>query len=168
MALFAVANFTVGRTLEVQAALQRGSGVPADQGVLRDAVTAGTYSHLSATLPTLTSTDFTRPFEFGLGLLIEGLRAGSPGAAGEAVLPAPMPPHPDLASRPTRHATMPSYSPGKTICRMRVRCGPRRDQVVACCRAGRFVLLTLRFRLEEARWGRVGDARIGTDRQRQG
>lgn len=39
MALFAVANFTVGRTLEEQAA------------------------------------------EFGLGLLIEGLRAGSPGGS---------------------------------------------------------------------------------------
>ncbi|GCD36178.1 TetR family transcriptional regulator [Streptomyces chrestomyceticus JCM 4735] len=38
-------------------------------------MTAGTYPHLSATLPTLTSTDFTGLFEFGLDLLIEGLRA---------------------------------------------------------------------------------------------
>ncbi|OKH99809.1 transcriptional regulator [Streptomyces sp. CB02923] len=44
-------------------------------GVLRDAVTAGAYPHLGAALPTLTSTDFTRLFEYGLDLLVEGLRA---------------------------------------------------------------------------------------------
>ncbi|TXS39756.1 TetR/AcrR family transcriptional regulator [Streptomyces sp. uw30] len=74
-ALYAMANFTVGHTLEEQAALQPGSGGPADPGHLADAVAAGTYPHLKASLPTLTSTDFTRLFEFGLDLLIEGLRA---------------------------------------------------------------------------------------------
>ncbi|WP_206441212.1 TetR/AcrR family transcriptional regulator [Streptomyces boncukensis] len=74
-ALYTVANFTVGHTLEEQAALQLGNGGPADPGVLADAVAAGTYPHLEAGLPALTSTDFTRLFEFGLDLLIEGLRA---------------------------------------------------------------------------------------------
>ncbi|MFI9051937.1 TetR/AcrR family transcriptional regulator [Streptomyces sp. NPDC053427] len=74
-ALFTVANFTVGHTLEEQAALRASDGEPADPEVLREALTAGTYPHLSATLPTLTSTDFTRLFDFGLGLLVEGLRA---------------------------------------------------------------------------------------------
>ncbi|WP_425582882.1 TetR/AcrR family transcriptional regulator C-terminal domain-containing protein [Streptomyces violaceolatus] len=36
---------------------------------------AGTYPHLAATLPVLTSTDFTAHFEFGLRLLLDGLRA---------------------------------------------------------------------------------------------
>lgn len=70
-ALFAVINFTVGHTLEEQAALQPDSGAP---NVLHAAVTAGSYPHLSATLPTLTSTDFTPHFEFGLGLVTAGLR----------------------------------------------------------------------------------------------
>ncbi|MER5972156.1 TetR/AcrR family transcriptional regulator [Streptomyces sp. NPDC002055] len=75
LALYTVANYTVGHTLEEQAARQPGNGGPADPGVLRDAVTAGAYPHLSATLPTLTDQDFTRLFEFGLGLLVAGLRA---------------------------------------------------------------------------------------------
>ncbi|MFI2236916.1 TetR/AcrR family transcriptional regulator [Streptomyces chrestomyceticus] len=74
-ALYTVVNYTVGHTLEEQAALQAQDGTPEDASVLRDAVTAGTYPHLSATLPTLTSTDFTALFEFGLDLLIGGLRA---------------------------------------------------------------------------------------------
>ncbi|MEU7156486.1 TetR/AcrR family transcriptional regulator [Streptomyces chrestomyceticus] len=74
-ALYTVVNYTVGHTLEEQAALQAQDGAPEDASVLRDAVTAGTYPHLSATLPTLASTDFTGLFEFGLDLLIEGLRA---------------------------------------------------------------------------------------------
>ncbi|MFD0004339.1 TetR/AcrR family transcriptional regulator [Streptomyces sp. NPDC127178] len=72
--LFAVVNFTVGHTLEEQAALQPESGAPAAPEVLHAAVTAGSYPHLSATLPTLTSTDFAPHFEFGLGLVTEGLR----------------------------------------------------------------------------------------------
>ncbi|GAB2775940.1 TetR/AcrR family transcriptional regulator [Streptomyces daliensis] len=75
-ALYAVVNFTVGHTLEEQAALQPESeGPPADAGGLHDAVVAGAYPHLSATLPVLTSTDFTAHFEFGLRLLLDGLRA---------------------------------------------------------------------------------------------
>ncbi|WP_327326555.1 TetR/AcrR family transcriptional regulator [Streptomyces sp. NBC_01210] len=74
-ALMAVANFTVGHTLEEQAALEPDAEAPADPGRLRDAVAAGSYPHLTATLPVLTSTDFTAHFEFGLRLLIEGLHA---------------------------------------------------------------------------------------------
>ncbi|MEV6395439.1 TetR/AcrR family transcriptional regulator [Streptomyces sp. NPDC051907] len=75
-ALMAVAHFTVGHTLEEQAAaLEPGTEAPADPGRLADAVAAGSYPHLTATLPVLTSTDFTAHFEFGLRLLVEGLRA---------------------------------------------------------------------------------------------
>jgi TetR/AcrR family tetracycline transcriptional repressor len=74
-ALYAVTNFTVGHTLEEQAALPPDNDEAADAGTLHDAVTAGTYPHLAATLPTLTSTDFTAHFEFGLRLLLDGLRA---------------------------------------------------------------------------------------------
>lgn len=73
--LLAVANFTVGHTLEEQAALQPVDGGPADPERLREAVTAGRFPHLAAALPVLTSTDFTAHFEFGLRLLIGGLRA---------------------------------------------------------------------------------------------
>ncbi|MFG2327480.1 TetR/AcrR family transcriptional regulator [Streptomyces sp. NPDC048568] len=74
-ALYAVTNFTVGHTLEEQAAVQPGAGGPADAGALREAVVTETYPHLAATLPVLTSTDFTAHFEFGLRLLLDGLRA---------------------------------------------------------------------------------------------
>ncbi len=74
-ALYTVANFTVGHTLEEQAALQTDDGGPADPAVLADTVAAGTYPHLKAGLPALTSADFTRLFEFGVDLLVEGLRA---------------------------------------------------------------------------------------------
>ncbi|MER6142486.1 TetR/AcrR family transcriptional regulator [Streptomyces sparsogenes] len=74
-ALYSVANFTVGHTLEEQAALRPGDDGPTDAGVLDEAVMAGTYPHLAAALPVLTSTDFTAHFEFGLRLLLEGLRA---------------------------------------------------------------------------------------------
>ncbi|MEU7607488.1 TetR/AcrR family transcriptional regulator C-terminal domain-containing protein, partial [Streptomyces sp. NPDC041003] len=73
-ALMAVVNFTVGHTLEEQAALHPDGPGPADPGRLRDAVTAGDYSHLTATLPTLTSSDFAAHFEFGLKVLVAGLR----------------------------------------------------------------------------------------------
>lgn len=73
--LMAVAGFTVGHTLEEQAALHPGDGGLADPAVLRDAVMkAGRYPHLRATLPVLTSADFTAHFEFGLRLIIDGLR----------------------------------------------------------------------------------------------
>ncbi|KAA5834913.1 TetR/AcrR family transcriptional regulator [Saccharopolyspora hirsuta] len=70
-ALYTVVNFTVGHTLEEQAALQQASS----PDVLAEAVATGTYPHLAASLPALTSTDFARLFEFGLDLLIGGLRA---------------------------------------------------------------------------------------------
>ncbi|MBD0421582.1 TetR/AcrR family transcriptional regulator [Streptomyces sp. TRM S81-3] len=74
-ALYAVVNFTVGHTLEEQAALRPGDGGTTDAGVLHEAVATGAYPHLAATLPVLTSTDFTAHFEFGLRLLLDGLRA---------------------------------------------------------------------------------------------
>ncbi|WAP53745.1 TetR/AcrR family transcriptional regulator [Streptomyces sp. S465] len=73
-ALMAVANFTVGHTLEEQAALRFGDEGTADPEPLRQAVESGTFHHLVAALPTLTSTDFTAHFEFGLRLLVHGLR----------------------------------------------------------------------------------------------
>jgi TetR/AcrR family tetracycline transcriptional repressor len=74
--LMVVANFIVGHTLEEQAALQPspGSENAADPERLRRAVPPGQFPHLTAALPTLTSTDFTAHFEFGLRLLIQGLR----------------------------------------------------------------------------------------------
>lgn len=74
--LMAVANFTVGHTLEEQAALRPGSGDPADPERLRQAVTVtpGRFPHLATALPTLTGTDFTAGFEFGLRVLVQGLR----------------------------------------------------------------------------------------------
>ncbi|MFJ8334781.1 TetR/AcrR family transcriptional regulator [Streptomyces sp. NPDC094437] len=78
-ALYAVANFTVGHTLEEQAVLRpEGAGLAA-LGSLRDVVAqgadAGEYPHLIASLPVLASTDLTAHFEFGLRLLLDGLRA---------------------------------------------------------------------------------------------
>ncbi|MFJ3722825.1 TetR/AcrR family transcriptional regulator [Streptomyces sp. NPDC090045] len=73
-ALMAVVNFTVGHTLEEQAALHPDGPGPADPERLRDAVTAGDYPHLTATLPTLTGSDFAAHFEFGLKVLVAGLR----------------------------------------------------------------------------------------------
>ncbi|WP_030376236.1 TetR/AcrR family transcriptional regulator [Streptomyces rimosus] len=73
-ALYTVVNYTVGHTLEEQAALQAENEDPEAVSALREAVTTDTHPHLNATLPTLTSTDFTRLFEFGLDLIIEGLR----------------------------------------------------------------------------------------------
>lgn len=79
-ALLAVANFTVGHTLEEQAARQPadGPGAPersADPERLRRAVAEGEFEQLAAVLPTLTESDFTTHFAFGLHLLVEGLRA---------------------------------------------------------------------------------------------
>ncbi|MFG2195953.1 TetR/AcrR family transcriptional regulator [Streptomyces sp. NPDC048639] len=74
-ALMTVAGFTVGHTLEEQAAVQPGNEDSADPERLRRAVASGSFPHLTASLPTLTSTDFTGHFEFGLRLLVQGLRA---------------------------------------------------------------------------------------------
>ncbi|MFG2826402.1 TetR/AcrR family transcriptional regulator [Streptomyces sp. NPDC048434] len=80
-AALTLVNFTLGHTLEEQAALQVAGDGPADPERLRDAVTAAQYPHLAVTLPVLTSTDFTAHFAFGLRLLIDGLRAAGPGPA---------------------------------------------------------------------------------------
>ncbi|WP_449485929.1 TetR/AcrR family transcriptional regulator [Streptomyces avidinii] len=72
-ALMAVVHFTLGHTLEEQAALRPGGGSPADPDVLREAVSSGGYPHLTAALPTLTEADYAPHFEFGLALLVAGL-----------------------------------------------------------------------------------------------
>ncbi|OKI44537.1 transcriptional regulator [Streptomyces sp. CB03578] len=101
-AVLAVVNFTVGHTLEEQAALQPGDSAaaeagpaeagpaeagPADPDRLRRAVAAQDFPHLTAALPVLTSTDFAAHFAFGLNLLVQGLRAterNGPAGAAEA------------------------------------------------------------------------------------
>lgn len=77
-AALTLVNFTIGHTLEEQAAAQVAGDGPADPDRLRAAVTPERYPHLAAALPVFTSTDFTAHFEFGLALLIEGLRAMGP------------------------------------------------------------------------------------------
>ncbi|MFL4909771.1 TetR/AcrR family transcriptional regulator C-terminal domain-containing protein [Streptomyces sp. MMS24-I2-30] len=74
--LYTVANFTVGHTLEEQAAAAPENGGPAGVEKLRDAVTSGSdYPHLTRALPAFADMDFGRNFEFGLCLLIDGLKA---------------------------------------------------------------------------------------------
>ncbi|MFD6434859.1 TetR/AcrR family transcriptional regulator [Streptomyces venezuelae] len=73
--LMTLVNFTLGHTLEEQAAtLPLEDGAPDDAGRLRSAVLAGSYPHLAATVSVLTSTDFDAHFEFALDVHIEGLR----------------------------------------------------------------------------------------------
>ncbi|MFE3997139.1 TetR/AcrR family transcriptional regulator [Streptomyces goshikiensis] len=101
-AVLAVVNFTVGHTLEEQAALRSGDSAaaeagpaeagpaeagPADPDRLRGAVAAQDFPHLTAALSVLTSTDFAAHFAFGLNLLVQGLRAterNGPAGAAEA------------------------------------------------------------------------------------
>ncbi|MFD7916548.1 TetR/AcrR family transcriptional regulator [Streptomyces sp. NPDC059752] len=75
-ALMAVAHFTIGHTLEEQAALRppRAGGV-ADAERLYLAAEPERYPQLAAVLPTLTRGDFAAHFDFGLSLLLDGLRA---------------------------------------------------------------------------------------------
>ncbi|MER5774313.1 TetR/AcrR family transcriptional regulator C-terminal domain-containing protein [Streptomyces sp. NPDC002039] len=75
-ALWAMTDFTLGHTLEEQAALDPDG--PADPARLREAATAEAYPYLARALPVVTSTDFTARFEFGLDLLITGLSARGP------------------------------------------------------------------------------------------
>ncbi|MDT0457700.1 TetR/AcrR family transcriptional regulator C-terminal domain-containing protein [Streptomyces sp. DSM 41527] len=88
-AALALVHFTLGHTLEKQAALQVAGDGPADPDRLRAAVTPARYPHLAPALPVLTSTDFAAHFTFGLRLLLEGLRATGPG---------PVPPLPPVGS----------------------------------------------------------------------
>ncbi|MFE9633426.1 TetR/AcrR family transcriptional regulator C-terminal domain-containing protein [Streptomyces sp. NPDC006463] len=72
-AMLAVVNFTLGHTLEEQAAL--GGEAPADPERLRQAVTESAFPHLTAAVPVVAGGDFNAHFEFGLRLLVNGLRA---------------------------------------------------------------------------------------------
>jgi TetR/AcrR family transcriptional regulator, tetracycline repressor protein len=72
-AVLAVVHFTIGHTLEEQAALGPADGSPAGPGLLREAVSVGDYPHLTAALTTLTDPDYAPHFDFGLGLLVAGL-----------------------------------------------------------------------------------------------
>ncbi|WP_314242360.1 TetR/AcrR family transcriptional regulator [Streptomyces kutzneri] len=93
-ALMAVAHFTTGHTLEEQAALRPPEGdgmadperlrlaadperlrLAAEPERLRLAAEPERYPQLAAVLPTLTSGDFAAHFDFGLSLLLQGLRA---------------------------------------------------------------------------------------------
>ncbi|MER5199764.1 TetR/AcrR family transcriptional regulator [Streptomyces sp. NPDC002755] len=72
-ALLALANFTLGHTLEEQAVLQVEPSESAEIRRLSEAVAAGRFPNLAAGLNMLTSTDYEAHFEFGLRLLIRGL-----------------------------------------------------------------------------------------------
>ncbi|MGW6846553.1 TetR/AcrR family transcriptional regulator [Streptomyces sp. NPDC054958] len=74
--LMAVVHFVIGHTLEEQAALRQPSdgGGAADPERLRLAAEPERYPQLAAVLPTLTSGDFAAHFDFGLSLLVRGLR----------------------------------------------------------------------------------------------
>ncbi|OMI84894.1 TetR family transcriptional regulator [Streptomyces sp. M1013] len=76
--LYTLSNFTVGHTLEEQAARSEENGGPGAAGLLRSAVTDGSYPHLHTAVTALASTDFDRHFEYGLGLIIDGLKARRP------------------------------------------------------------------------------------------
>ncbi|SDT54280.1 TetR/AcrR family transcriptional regulator C-terminal domain-containing protein [Actinoplanes derwentensis] len=71
-AMFAVVHFTVGHTLEEQAA----AGDPADVDRLSAALDPESYPALAAAGAALTGPGFTAYFEFGLTALISGLRPG--------------------------------------------------------------------------------------------
>ncbi|MFE4690648.1 TetR/AcrR family transcriptional regulator [Streptomyces sp. NPDC056749] len=74
-ALMALVNFTLGHTLEEQAAsVPHDDGTPAGPDRLRNAVQAGPYPNLQAALPVLTGVDFDAHFEFALDLHVAGLR----------------------------------------------------------------------------------------------
>ncbi|MEU9011267.1 TetR/AcrR family transcriptional regulator C-terminal domain-containing protein [Streptomyces sp. NPDC048479] len=72
-AMLAVVSFTLGHTLEEQAALS--GEAPADPERLRQAVTESAFPHLTAAVPVIADADFNAHFEFGLRLLVDGLRA---------------------------------------------------------------------------------------------
>jgi TetR/AcrR family tetracycline transcriptional repressor len=69
-AMFAIVHFTVGHTLEEQAAADS----PADFARLRSALDPGSYPALAAAGEALTVPGFAGHFEFGLTALIRGLR----------------------------------------------------------------------------------------------
>ncbi|MEU7586496.1 TetR/AcrR family transcriptional regulator C-terminal domain-containing protein [Micromonospora sp. NPDC049230] len=71
-AMFSIVHFTVGHTLEEQAA----DGDLADFAELRRVVDPGTYPALTAAGTALTDAGFATHFAFGLTALIDGLRVG--------------------------------------------------------------------------------------------
>ncbi|MBG6064577.1 TetR/AcrR family transcriptional regulator [Micromonospora ureilytica] len=71
-AMFSIVHFTIGHTLEEQAA----ASDPADFAHLRRALDPGTYPALTAAGTALTDPSFATHFEFGLTALIGGLRVG--------------------------------------------------------------------------------------------
>lgn len=73
-AFMTLVNYVLGHTLEEQAAVSDGIGGTEAVGRLRDAATAGEHPRLAAAFPVLTSADFDTHFDFGLRVLIEGLR----------------------------------------------------------------------------------------------
>ena len=75
-AMFAIVHFTIGHTLEEQAAADD----LADFAQLRSALDPGTYPALAAAGAALTDPGFATHFAFGLTALIDGLRAGFRGA----------------------------------------------------------------------------------------
>ncbi|MEU7617229.1 TetR/AcrR family transcriptional regulator C-terminal domain-containing protein [Micromonospora rifamycinica] len=71
-AMFSIVHFTIGHTLEEQAA----AGDLADFTPLRRALDPGTYPALAAADAALTDPSLATHFEFGLTALIDGLRVG--------------------------------------------------------------------------------------------
>ncbi|WP_432907977.1 TetR/AcrR family transcriptional regulator C-terminal domain-containing protein [Micromonospora matsumotoense] len=71
-AMFSIVHFTIGHTLEEQAA----AGDLADLTQLRRALDPGAYPALAAAGAALTDPGFATHFEFGLTALIDGLRVG--------------------------------------------------------------------------------------------
>ncbi|GAA5038812.1 TetR/AcrR family transcriptional regulator [Thermocatellispora tengchongensis] len=71
---FAIVHFTLGHTLEEQAAAELiDSGLPAALDALHAALDRRRYPNLSDAAATITSTDFAAQFAHGLNLLINGL-----------------------------------------------------------------------------------------------
>ncbi|MBF6271558.1 TetR/AcrR family transcriptional regulator [Nocardia farcinica] len=65
-----IVYYTLGQTLEEQAVTD-----PAEADRLTSTLASGAFTHLTATRNTLTSTDFGSHFNFGLRVVISGLRA---------------------------------------------------------------------------------------------
>ncbi|MEV0616304.1 TetR/AcrR family transcriptional regulator [Nonomuraea sp. NPDC050404] len=79
--MFTIINFTVGHTLEEQAARElTGSDLPGALLMLHTALDPHVYPNLAAAEPTLTGTDFDGHFTHGLNLLLTGLTDPPPPA----------------------------------------------------------------------------------------
>ncbi|WP_425337854.1 TetR/AcrR family transcriptional regulator C-terminal domain-containing protein [Streptomyces roseus] len=107
-AMLAVVNFTLGHTLEEQAALA--GEAPADPERLRLAVTESAFPHLAAAVPVITEGDFEAHFDSACDSSSTACApwrsdrpAGTPGATGAPAQPqnGPGPPSPTPHARPT-------------------------------------------------------------------